>query len=78
VSAYGNEAAPLLLDAARRLEPFDLSLARRAYLTAWSAAVTAHHLGGADALLEISRAVRALPPLPQNRTHSIWCSRPSR
>ena len=64
VSAYGNEAAPLLLDAARRLEPFDLSLARRAYLTAWSAAVNAHHLGGSDVLLEICRAVRALPPLP--------------
>ena len=64
VSAYGNEAAPLLLEAARRLEPFDLSLARRAYLTAWSAAVTAHHLGGAGVLVEICRAVRALPPLP--------------
>jgi DNA-binding CsgD family transcriptional regulator len=63
VSSYGNEAAPLLLDAARRLEPFDLSLARRAYLTAWSGAIAAHHLGGADVLLEISRAVRALPPL---------------
>ena len=64
VSRYGNDAAPLLLEAARQLESFDLSLARRAYLTAWSAAVTAHHLGGADVLLEVSRAVRALPPLP--------------
>jgi DNA-binding CsgD family transcriptional regulator len=64
VSRYGNEAAPLLLEAARQLEPFDLSLARRAYLTAWSAAITAHHLGGAGVLLEVSRAVRALPPLP--------------
>jgi DNA-binding CsgD family transcriptional regulator len=64
VSRYGNEAAPLLLDAAKQLEPFDLSLARRAYLTAWSAAITAHHLGGADVLLEVCHAVRALPPLP--------------
>jgi len=63
VAAYGNEAAWLLLDAARRLEPFDLSLARRAYLTAWSAAINANHLGGADVLLEICHAVRALPPL---------------
>jgi ATP/maltotriose-dependent transcriptional regulator MalT len=62
-TAYGNEAATLLLDAARRLESFDLSLARRAYLTAWSAAIVAHHLGGADVLLEICRAVRGLPPL---------------
>jgi DNA-binding CsgD family transcriptional regulator len=66
VSRYGNQAAPLLLDAARGLEPFDLSLARRAYLTAWSAATTAHHLGGAGILLEVSRAVRALPPLPSD------------
>ncbi len=64
VSRHGDEAVALLLEAGRRLEPFDLSLARRAYLTAWSAAVVAHHLGGADALLEVSRAVRALPPLP--------------
>jgi DNA-binding CsgD family transcriptional regulator len=63
-SAYGNDAAPLLLQAARRLEPFDLELARRAYLTAWGAAITANHLGGAGVLLEICRAVRALPPLP--------------
>jgi DNA-binding CsgD family transcriptional regulator len=63
VSVYGNEAASLLLEAARRLEPFDLSLARRAYLTAFGAAVTAGHLGGADVLLEVCRAVRALPPL---------------
>jgi DNA-binding CsgD family transcriptional regulator len=64
VSRRGNEAASLLLEAARQLEPFDLSLARRAYLTAWSAAIVAHHLGGAEALLEVCRAVRALPPLP--------------
>ena len=63
-SAYGNDAAPLLLQAARGLEPFDLELARRAYLTAWGAAITANHLGGAGVLLEICRAVRALPPLP--------------
>jgi DNA-binding CsgD family transcriptional regulator len=62
-AAYGNDAATSLLDAARRLEPFDLNLARRAYLTAWSAATVAHHLGGADVLLGSSRAVLALPPL---------------
>src|SRR5512133_3282584 len=64
VSRHGDEAVVLLLDAGTRLEPLDVSLARRAYLTAWSAAVIAHRLGGADALLEVSRAVRALPPLP--------------
>ena len=64
VSRYGNEAGPLLLDAAKQLEPFDVSLARRAYLTAWHAAVTASHLGGKSVLLDVCRAVRALPPLP--------------
>ena len=64
VSAYGNDAAPLLLHAGRQLEPFDIGLARRAYLTAWGAAITANHLGGSGVLLEICRAVRALPPLP--------------
>ena len=51
----------LLLNAARRLEPFDLELARETYLTAWGAAVTAGHLAGGDVLLEICRAVRVLP-----------------
>src|SRR6185312_15493424 len=64
VSSYGNEAATLLLNAAKQLQPFDLSLARRAHLTAWNAAVTAHHLGGADVLVEVSHAVLALPALP--------------
>ena len=61
-SRYGTDAAPLLLQAARRLEPFDLELARRAYLTAWGAAITAGPVAGADVLLEICRAIRALPP----------------
>lgn len=64
VSSYGKGAVPLLLRAAREFEPIDLTLARRAYLTAWGATVTAGHLGEAGFLLEISRAVRALPPLP--------------
>jgi ATP/maltotriose-dependent transcriptional regulator MalT len=52
------------MDAAKQLEPFDLGLARRAYLTAWHAAAAANHLGGQSALSEVCRAVRALPPLP--------------
>jgi DNA-binding CsgD family transcriptional regulator len=61
---YGNDGARLLLQAARRLERFDLVLARRAYLTAWGAAVIAGYLGEPGLLLEICRAVRALPPPP--------------
>ena len=66
VSRYGNDGTPLLLDAAKQLEPFDVSLARRAYLTAWFAASAANHLGGESGLLEVSRAVCALPPLPSD------------
>jgi len=64
VSAYASDAPSLLLQAARELEAFDVILARRAYLTAWGAAVSANHLGGAAVLVEICGAVRALPPLP--------------
>jgi DNA-binding CsgD family transcriptional regulator len=66
VSAYGSAAPSLLVQAARELAPFDATLARRAYLTAWGAAVSANHLGGAPALAEICSAVSALPPLPPN------------
>ena len=60
-SGLRQDAPPLLLEAARRLEPLDLSLARETYLTAWGAATFAGPAGG-DTLLEICRAVRALPP----------------
>ena len=58
----GSDAPPLLLKAARRLEPLDLDLARETYLDAWSAAIFAGHLAGAGDLQEVSRAARALPP----------------
>ena len=58
-----SDAPPLLLKAARQFEPFDLGLARETYLTAWGAAfVTAGRAAGRGVLLEICRAVRALPP----------------
>jgi DNA-binding CsgD family transcriptional regulator len=58
-----SDAPPLLLKAARQLEPFDLELARETYLTAWGAAfVAVQHLAGEDVLPEIRRAIRALPP----------------
>jgi DNA-binding CsgD family transcriptional regulator len=61
----GSDAGPLLLRAARRLEPFDLDLARETYLIAWGATVVASDLEGGRLLLgEISRAIRALPPPP--------------
>jgi DNA-binding NarL/FixJ family response regulator len=62
-SGLASDAPPLLLKAARRLEPFALELARETYLVAWGAGVLAGHLaGGEEVLQEICRAVRALPP----------------
>ena len=60
-SGLGGDAPPLLLRAARRLEPFDMDLARETYLTAWGAAVFAGPAGG-NVMVEICRAVRMLPP----------------
>jgi DNA-binding CsgD family transcriptional regulator/tetratricopeptide (TPR) repeat protein len=60
-SGLGGDAPSLLLKAARRLEPFDLELARETYLTAMGAAGLAGQPGWAD-FVEICRAVRALPP----------------
>ena len=58
-SDLGSEAAPLLLKAAKRLEPLNLDLARDTYLSAWMAAVFAGR-GPVD-LLEVSRAAKAIP-----------------
>jgi AAA ATPase-like protein len=60
-SGLGSDAPPLLLKAARQLEPFDLELARETYLVAWAAAGFAGSLAERDVLLEVCRAVQALP-----------------
>jgi DNA-binding CsgD family transcriptional regulator/tetratricopeptide (TPR) repeat protein len=60
----GSDGAPLLLRAARRLEPFDLDLARETYLIAWGAAAVAGDLEAGRIVVEISRAVRSLPSPP--------------
>jgi DNA-binding CsgD family transcriptional regulator len=59
-TGMGSDAPPLLLGAARRLEPLNLDLAREAYLDAWGAAVIAGQLAVGD-LVEICRAALALP-----------------
>ena len=61
-SSRGNEATPLLLAAARRLEPVDVGLARETYLDAFIAAL----FGGpaqrrASASLDVAQAARAAP-----------------
>ncbi len=63
ISFRGGDAPALLLEAARRLEPFDLERARDTYLTAWGASLVAAPAAGEGVLLEICRAVRALPAL---------------
>jgi hypothetical protein len=58
----GNDAPPLLLKAAKRLEPIDVDLARETYLDALNAALFAGRLaspGGNSQ--EVSRAARAAP-----------------
>jgi DNA-binding CsgD family transcriptional regulator len=61
----GSDAPPLLLKAAKRLEPLNRDLARDTYLSAWMAAAFAGHLAGAGDMQEVSRAARALPPPEQ-------------
>jgi DNA-binding CsgD family transcriptional regulator len=55
----GSDAAPLLLEAAKRLEPLDPSLARETYAEALAAAMYAGRLAKADAVLEVAEAARA-------------------
>jgi DNA-binding CsgD family transcriptional regulator len=66
VSRRGNDAPPLLLEAARRLGELDPALARETYLEALSAAMFAGRLAGpGGSALEVAQAARAAPPPPQ-------------
>ncbi|HEV7656395.1 MAG TPA: AAA family ATPase [Mycobacteriales bacterium] len=58
---HGSDPPPLLLRAARTLEPLDVRLARDTYLDAWSAALFAGQLATAGNLAEVSAAARAAP-----------------
>jgi DNA-binding CsgD family transcriptional regulator len=69
-SGLGGDACPRLLQAARRLEDFDLELARETYLIAWFAAAVVAHRDGDDVMLEICRSVQALPR-PQGAAHPL-------
>jgi DNA-binding CsgD family transcriptional regulator len=57
----GNEALPLLLAAARRLESLDARGARDTYLDALSAALFAGRLASGPGAREVAEAVRAAP-----------------
>jgi DNA-binding CsgD family transcriptional regulator len=53
----GRDAPPLLLDAARRLEPLDATLARETYLEAFAAALSADRLARSGDAREVAAAV---------------------
>ncbi len=60
-TSHDEDALPLLLAAARRLEPLDADLARDTYLDALSSALSAGRAAGPD-VREVARVVRAAPP----------------
>jgi DNA-binding CsgD family transcriptional regulator len=60
----GADAPPLLLRAARRLEPLDPALARETYLDALAAAITT---GDRDSLTPAARALEAATPRDEMR-----------
>jgi DNA-binding CsgD family transcriptional regulator len=61
VSSRGTDATPLLLAAARRLEPLDPALARETYVEAFSAALFGARLNGPVGLAEVAAIARTAP-----------------
>jgi DNA-binding CsgD family transcriptional regulator len=55
----GSDAAPLLLAAAKQLEPFDPTLARQTYAEAFAAAMYAGRLAETVGVVEVAKATRA-------------------
>ncbi|MFI6058322.1 ATP-binding protein [Streptomyces sp. NPDC051286] len=69
-SSRGNDATLLMLDAARRLLPLDLNLARQTYLDAFSSAQFAARLNEGLSTVEVARAARSAPRRPEDEpTH---------
>jgi DNA-binding CsgD family transcriptional regulator len=64
VSSRGTDATPLLLAAARRLEPLDIRAARDTYVDAFSAALFGARLNGSVGIPEVATAARAAPRPP--------------
>ena len=62
--SHGAAALPLLLDAAKQLEPLDVSLSRDAYLAALRAASVAGRLG--PGMIEVARAALQAPRVPDD------------
>ena len=60
----GSDAPPILLRAAKQLEPLDATLARETYLEALAAAQFAGRSAGGGAVLEVAQAARTAPTAP--------------
>jgi DNA-binding CsgD family transcriptional regulator len=67
----GRDAPPLLLEAAKRLEPLDATLARETYLEAFAAALSADRLGAAGDAREVAAAVLAAGWPPASRATEL-------
>ncbi|MEV0623868.1 AAA family ATPase [Nonomuraea sp. NPDC050404] len=67
-AGFNHEASAMLLGAARRLEPFDMDLARETYLIAWVSA--SNGAADQDSVMAISQAMRRLPP-PEGSPRAI-------
>ena len=63
----GRDAPPLLLEAAKRLEPLDATLARETYLDAFAAALSADRLARGGDAREVAAAVLAADWEPSAR-----------
>ena len=61
-ASHGRDAPPLLLSAARQLEPLDVGLARETYLEAFTAALFVGRLS--PAVGDVARAARRAPAPP--------------
>jgi DNA-binding CsgD family transcriptional regulator len=61
----GSDAPALLLEAARRLEPLDVAMARETHLEAIVAAMFAGRLGADPGVREAAEVARAAPAAPQ-------------
>src|SRR4051794_29372495 len=65
VSSRGTDAIPLLLAAARKLEPLDASIARETYVDAFSAALFGARLNGEIDVRAVAEAARAAAHTPR-------------
>src|ERR687894_725895 len=67
----GGDAPALLLDAARRLDPLDATMARETYLEAIVAAMFAGRLGDGPGVREAAEAAHAAPAAEQPRATDL-------